>query len=62
MGAREGAITVSYSHAARIPVPVPIRMAERYVTRTGNFGRRKSKAGWLRTRRRRTRVKRDGRP
>jgi hypothetical protein len=30
----KGSITVSYGHAPRIPVPVPIRMAERYVTRT----------------------------
>ena len=31
----KGSITVSYGHAPGIPVPVPIRMAERYVTRTG---------------------------
>jgi hypothetical protein len=31
----KGSITVSYGHAHGIPVPVPIRMAERYVTRTG---------------------------
>jgi len=31
----KGSITVSYGHTPRIPVPVPIRMAERYVTRTG---------------------------
>jgi hypothetical protein len=33
----KGSITVSYGHAPRIPVPVPIRMAERYVTRTGEL-------------------------
>jgi hypothetical protein len=31
----EGMIAVYYGHAAGIPVPVPIRMAERYVTRSG---------------------------
>jgi hypothetical protein len=31
----KGSITVSYGRAAGIPVPVPIRMAERYVARTG---------------------------
>jgi hypothetical protein len=31
----EGMIAVYYGHAPGIPVPVPIRMAERYVTRTG---------------------------
>ena len=31
----KGSITVSYGHAPGIPVPVPIRMAERYVARTG---------------------------
>jgi hypothetical protein len=31
----KGSITVSYGHAPGIPVPVPIRMVERYVTRTG---------------------------
>lgn len=31
----QGSITVSYGHAPQVPVPVPIRMAERYVTRTG---------------------------
>jgi len=33
----KGSITVSYGHAPQIPVPVPIRMAERYVTRTGEI-------------------------
>jgi len=33
----KGSITVSYGHAPGIPVLVPIRMAERYVTRTGAF-------------------------
>jgi hypothetical protein len=33
----KGSITVSYGRAPRIPVPVPIRMAERYVTRTNEF-------------------------
>ena len=31
----DGMIAVYYGHAPGIPVPVPIRMAERYVTRTG---------------------------
>jgi hypothetical protein len=31
----KGSIAVSYGHAPGISVPVPIRMAERYVTRTG---------------------------
>jgi hypothetical protein len=31
----EGMIAVYYGHTPGIPVPVPIRMAERYVTRTG---------------------------
>ena len=31
----EGSIAVSYGQADGIPVPVPIRMAERYVTRSG---------------------------
>jgi hypothetical protein len=31
----KGSITVFYGHAPGIPVPVPIRMNERYVTRTG---------------------------
>ena len=31
----KGSIAVSYGHASGIPVLVPIRMAERYVTRTG---------------------------
>ncbi len=31
----KGSITVSYGHAPGIPVPVPTRMAERYVARTG---------------------------
>ena len=31
----KGSIPVFYGHAAGIPVPVPIRMNERYVTRTG---------------------------
>jgi len=31
----EGLIAVYYGHAPGIPVPVPIRMAERYVTRSG---------------------------
>jgi hypothetical protein len=31
----KGSIEVSYGHAAGIPVPVPIRMDERFVTRTG---------------------------
>ena len=33
----KGSITVSYGHAPRIPVPVPTRMAERYVTRAGEL-------------------------
>ena len=33
----KGSITVSYGHAPGIPVPVPIRMAERYVARTGEL-------------------------
>jgi hypothetical protein len=33
----KGSITVSYGRAARIPVPVPIKMAERYVARTGEI-------------------------
>ena len=33
----KGSITVSYGHAAGIPVPVPVRMAERYVARTGEL-------------------------
>jgi hypothetical protein len=33
----KGSITVSYGQAPGIPVPVPIRMAERYVTRTGEL-------------------------
>jgi hypothetical protein len=31
----KGSIIVYYGHVPGIPVPVPIRMAERYVTRTG---------------------------
>jgi hypothetical protein len=31
----KGSITVSYGQAPGIPVPVPLRMAERYVARTG---------------------------
>jgi hypothetical protein len=31
----KGSITVAYGHVPGIQVPVPIRMAERYVTRTG---------------------------
>ena len=31
----QGLIAVYYGHAPGIPVPVPIRMAERYVTRSG---------------------------
>jgi hypothetical protein len=31
----EGMIAVYYGHVPGIPVPVPVRMAERYVTRTG---------------------------
>ena len=31
----EGMVAVYYGHTPGIPVPVPIRMAERYVTRTG---------------------------
>ena len=31
----KASITVSYGHAPGIPVPVPIRMAERYVARNG---------------------------
>ena len=33
----KGSITVSYGHTPGIPVPVPIRMAESYVTRTGDL-------------------------
>ena len=33
----KGSITVSYGHAPGIPVLVPIRMAERFVTRTGEL-------------------------
>ena len=33
----KGSITVSYGHAPRIPVRVPIRMDEHYVTRTGEI-------------------------
>ena len=33
----KGSIAVSYRHAPGIPVPVPIRMAERYVTRSGEL-------------------------
>jgi hypothetical protein len=33
----KGSIAVSYGHAAGIPVPVPIRMAERFVTRSGEL-------------------------
>jgi len=33
----EGSITVFYGNAAGIPVPVPIRMDERYVTDTGGI-------------------------
>jgi hypothetical protein len=33
----KGSITVSYGHAPGLPVLVPSRMAERYVTRTGAF-------------------------
>ena len=33
----KGSITVSYGHAPGIPVPVPIRMEERYVARTGEI-------------------------
>ena len=32
-----GSITVSYGRVPRIPVPVPTRMDERYVTRTGEL-------------------------
>jgi hypothetical protein len=31
----EGSIVVYYGHAANIPVPVPIRMAEQFVTQSG---------------------------
>jgi hypothetical protein len=33
----KGSIEVSYGHAPGIPAPVPIRMAERYVTRSGEL-------------------------
>jgi hypothetical protein len=33
----KASITVSYGHATGIPVPVPIRMAESYVARTGEL-------------------------
>jgi hypothetical protein len=33
----KGSITVSYGHVPGVPVPVPIRMAERYVARTGEI-------------------------
>ncbi len=33
----KGSITVSYGHAPGIPVPVPIRMAESYVSRNGSI-------------------------
>jgi hypothetical protein len=33
----KGSITVSYGHAPGIPVPVPIRMAERFVARSGEL-------------------------
>ena len=33
----KASITVSYGHAPGIPVPVPIRMAESYVARTGEL-------------------------
>ena len=33
----KGSIAVSYGHAPGIPVPVPIRMAERFVTRSGEL-------------------------
>jgi hypothetical protein len=33
----QGSITVSYGHVPGIPALVPIRMDERYVTRTGEL-------------------------
>jgi hypothetical protein len=33
----KGSITVSYGHTHGIPVPVPISMAERYETRSGEL-------------------------
>jgi hypothetical protein len=33
----EGMIAVYYGHAPGIPAPVPIRMAERFVARTGEI-------------------------